>query len=1042
MLDTDGSLRLLRRAVAADPEFFPAVMAYQLAIAFHADLRDEYRRAVGAGSSAFQQCVAIILAAPTGYQAAATAGLLALERDHRGSACSAAYLGYNAAEMTPARVWNVRGLGYISRALDLAPEAAELWRRRAALFMAAGYPDTARAAVLEGLQRAPTAMHRVPYYQLYISVLAATQDSGRVRELERALAAAVVRDGRPGVRFVHPDYVRYLDPAAARQPPWERAGRERIRLASQERSGWHEWGARRSLGVALSDAGRPAEALEQLDRTVRFADSIGSPLLQVDAYRFRGRTYAKLGRFAEAERDLRQAIAAGARLRDPYLLAEAYHNLAHVFEGMGRMADAAHVVDRFIELTRPLQHAQPRMMSLHDAGIIRWKAGWPAAANAAFDEMVRVVDEQERGYYWAGEHFEQIGDLQHALHYFQRGAELDWRERSLNLGGTVRVLQALGRLDSAQAAARAHDSVLSNQLDVPLLPPLLAAAGHTEEALEIARSWARRQVAQGNLQGAAMASNGLADLLLRAGQPRQSLAEAAAAESLARRANLTEELIRARRVQGESRVRLGDAGGLAQLRDAAALATAHPSAEGGLLTQLALGDGNAALGHTREALEAYDRGAREVERVAGRLTLDLDRARFRDHQLAAFDGALDLLLRSPATPDRFAKLLAWSQRRKAASLGLAVGLWRATGNDGPATLRGDALQQRLPARSGLLDYLTVRDRSAVLLVTAAGQRLIELPLGPDSLRRLVDQLRAPLTKAYAGRLDLARAGYDLQVAHALYQAVLAPVEPALEGIERLLVVPDGPLHYVPFDALVRTLPPASAGVQEAGYAIDRYDIELLPSAQFLGTAGATRPRAGPGRVLVITHEAPGAAQEADAIRAAWPARAVTVLAGDAASETAFRGARAYDVLHFATHAEADDREPLASHLRLEPDELNDGFLHLGEIAAQRHRAQLVVLSACETFSGVLYRGEGLMGLARAFIISGAGAVIATEWPAGPAAAELMGEFYHQLARGSQPSEALREAKLVLRRRPGTSHPFYWAGFVLLRGAAGVGARAE
>ena len=110
----------------------------------------------------------------------------------------------------------------------------------------------------------------------------------------------------------------------------------------------------------------------------------------------------------------------------------------HVYEGLGRMAEAARTVDRFIELTRPLQHAQPRMMSLHDGGLIRWKAGWPAAANAAFAEMVRVVDEQERGHHWAGEYFERIGDLPRALQYYRKGAALDPEERSLNLAGRSR----------------------------------------------------------------------------------------------------------------------------------------------------------------------------------------------------------------------------------------------------------------------------------------------------------------------------------------------------------------------------------------------------------------------------------------------------------------------------------------------------------------------------------------------------------------------------------------------------------------------------
>jgi CHAT domain-containing protein len=165
-----------------------------------------------------------------------------------------------------------------------------------------------------------------------------------------------------------------------------------------------------------------------------------------------------------------------------------------------------------------------------------------------------------------------------------------------------------------------------------------------------------------------------------------------------------------------------------------------------------------------------------------------------------------------------------------------------------------------------------------------------------------------------------------------------------------------------------------------------------------------------------------------------------VLEGGNASETAVQEAAGrFTVLHFAVHAEADDREPLASHLRLARDATNDGFLHLGEIAAERRPGRLIVLSACETFSGRLYRGEGLMGLARAFLAGGAEAVVATQWPVGPDAAKLMGEFHRALAGGAAPASALRAARQVLRNQPATSHPFFWAGFVLVRGASDVGA---
>ncbi|HET9516082.1 MAG TPA: CHAT domain-containing protein, partial [Gemmatimonadales bacterium] len=249
-----------------------------------------------------------------------------------------------------------------------------------------------------------------------------------------------------------------------------------------------------------------------------------------------------------------------------------------------------------------------------------------------------------------------------------------------------------------------------------------------------------------------------------------------------------------------------------------------------------------------------------------------------------------------------------------------------------------------------------------------------------------------------------------------------------------------PLHLVPFDALVESpVDPANpATYATARYVVDRFQIEILPTAQFLSSRDRGPPvigAAGPNRVLAVNRDAPGGAAEVAAIRAAWPAGLVTVLEGVDASETAVRKATGkYTILHFATHAEADDREPLASHLRLGADSLADGFFHLEEIAQDRRPTRLAVLSACETLSGRLYQGEGLMGLARAFLAGGAQAVVATQWPIGPASADLMGEFHRALAGGNQPGAALRSAKLALRRQPATAHPFYWAGVILIRGA--------
>ena len=90
----------------------------------------------------------------------------------------------------------------------------------------------------------------------------------------------------------------------------------------------------------------------------------------------------------------------------------------------------------------------------------------------------------------------------------------------------------------------------------------------------------------------------------------------------------------------------------------------------------------------------------------------------------------------------------------------------------------------------------------------------------------------------------------------------------------------------------------------------------------------------------------------------------------------------------------------------------------------------MVLSACESLGGPRFRGEGLLGLGRAFLVAGAPAVIATQWPIGPDAADLSESFYRRLAAGQRPGAALRGAQLELLQTGDRSHPFYWAAFTL------------
>ena len=344
------------------------------------------------------------------------------------------------------------------------------------------------------------------------------------------------------------------------------------------------------------------------------------------------------------------------------------------------------------------------------------------------------------------------------------------------------------------------------------------------------------------------------------------------------------------------------------------------------------------------------------------------------------------------------------------------------------------LRHRLEPRSAVVDYLEVDSSLVAMVVRRDSARIIRLPLRSDSVELLVGRLRQPFLQTYGDRIDLARAGFDFEAASTIFSAVLAPLNPMLEGVERLTIIPDGPLHSIPFDALVSNGRPDS--YKQASFAIDRFQITIAPSLEFVwnvsGKAGRSLANA---RVLAVIGDAPGANREAEGLQAAWGPDRTTLLRDTGATESAVhRLGRVATILHFATHAAADDRDPLASHLRLAPEPSSDGYLHIGEIASHRYSTRLVVLSACETQAGPSFAGEGLMGIARAFLASGAESVVATQWPIGAATAELMREFHSSLAKGMDVGRALHAAKIMLRHDQKAASPFYWAGFVLVEGA--------
>ncbi len=391
---------------------------------------------------------------------------------------------------------------------------------------------------------------------------------------------------------------------------------------------------------------------------------------------------------------------------------------------------------------------------------------------------------------------------------------------------------------------------------------------------------------------------------------------------------------------------------------------------------------------------------------------------------------------------------------------LAAGSER-TGNSATEPFDLARVQSALDDRSAIVGWVDVDDQpdgqdSWVYAIRAAGPvHWVRLDGAGGGL---AGELRAELRKP--GRLGLApRMTAGLRdLAHRLWQERIAPVRGDLVGVTRIVVVPSGAMLGVPLEAL------SDDGDR---FLNELWAISYAPSATVYAEL-RHRPgvqRGTPAMLLLgdpVTDAAkslwplPWARAELESLAATLPGAERLTGAGMTESALAALSAAGrlddFDLIHFATHAQANDEEPQLSALALSgQDEARketpyadgtapDGWLTAGEIARTwRLRARLVSLSACETGLGRAVAGEGYVGFAHAFLQAGARNLLVSLWSVSDeATARLMGRFYRNLVErpaGSE-GEALQDAKAWLRNqgddagRSRWEHPYYWAGFVL------------
>jgi CHAT domain-containing protein len=410
------------------------------------------------------------------------------------------------------------------------------------------------------------------------------------------------------------------------------------------------------------------------------------------------------------------------------------------------------------------------------------------------------------------------------------------------------------------------------------------------------------------------------------------------------------------------------------------------------------------------------------------------------------------------------------------------------------------IQRLLDDDTLLLQYSLGEGRSHLWAVTRRGIGHHFLS-GRAEIEQVAEQLRQALT-AYepqrpgeSGVQYVTRqrgaAGLYRQSALELSHMLLDPVLPQLGG-KRLVIVADGALQYIPFEALPvpETAHPEQSASNPAAHKalLLRNEVVYQPSASTLGLLRGTRRNSPPKTVAVLADPVfdnkdkrvrgsanaqgvallPGAEdgklarslrdlgdvgdgvftlskleyslREANAITAVAPPGSWMKAVGFKASRaTATSPAlRQFSIVHFATHGIVNDKHPELSGIVLslvnERGQPEDGYLSLRDIYNLDLPADLVVLSACRTAIGKQVRGEGLIGLTRGFMYAGAPRVVASLWKVDDeATAELMKRFYRYMLGPEKMSAAaaLRRAKIdFMNGSERWRAPFYWAGFVL------------
>ncbi|MDP4208691.1 MAG: CHAT domain-containing protein [Bacteroidota bacterium] len=370
-----------------------------------------------------------------------------------------------------------------------------------------------------------------------------------------------------------------------------------------------------------------------------------------------------------------------------------------------------------------------------------------------------------------------------------------------------------------------------------------------------------------------------------------------------------------------------------------------------------------------------------------------------------------------------------------------------------------SLQKTLAPNEAVLQYSISKNLMVLFLITKDRFTYFSNPLDGHFFTDIED-FHKRISEFTFNDLNDSSVRAFAKLSNRLYTHLVKPAEPLLAN-KKLIIIPDDVLNQIPFEALVTKLPSTThkSRYKDMGYLLKEHPLSYSYSGTLL-TLNHESQNYQSSKLLAVAPEysqmkfsnllqkdieamrgdsteiqpIPGTLAEAKKISNIFNGN--TLLKKNASKTSFEKLARNYDILHLAMHGIINNEYPMFSKLvfATSKDTTDDEFLNTYEIYNLKLNAPLIVLSACNTGSGKLHTGEGIMSLARGFFTAGAKSLVMTLWSvADKTSSKLMGDFYNNLAHKSSISDALCKAKLdyINESDEVTAHPYFWAGYIAM-----------